>query len=220
MRAATWLLIVSAILVAAAAWFEPKEIEHHWDGSTSPQHDLVVARGPAIVRYDDANDTTLALYQCAHAYCSVAVKLDGNATGETRVLLARSWRQEVLSPSFENASRVVVEPFRMIPTTPLVLFAGLSVLALGVSLPLRARAPRWALAGPIVGSAFGLWAGSWSSVADLTGYLVAFLVGAVGIALLALPHTRPVGKTVALAGACAFLIIILTDGYHPACCAM
>lgn len=65
-------------LGARAAWPEPRWLDDLDAGDPLPSR--VLARGPGIARYDAADDSTLALFECSHApSCPIALALRGDA---------------------------------------------------------------------------------------------------------------------------------------------
>lgn len=69
---------LAVVLGARAAWPEPRWLDDLDAGDGMPSR--VLARGPGVARYDAENDTTLALFECAHApSCPVALAIRGDA---------------------------------------------------------------------------------------------------------------------------------------------
>jgi hypothetical protein len=65
----------------------PQELEYALqDAETSspPRVAKIAARGPAVARYDAANDTTVLAFQCAHQSCYTAVRVKGHLDGADR----------------------------------------------------------------------------------------------------------------------------------------
>lgn len=77
------LAILGTSLLALALLFvalpPPTDYEEWIQHGKEPRGSLLVARGPAIARYDAQEDLTFAVFECAHGYCPTAATLRGDA---------------------------------------------------------------------------------------------------------------------------------------------
>lgn len=227
------LLILSQILVPRPADFE------QWACCGGAEGDRFAARGPAVARYDAANDTTYAAIPCAHQYCAIALRIPGDARAaleQPHFLLiplgplSRDW--ETLDPPLgmrvagtdRGVDRVSVTKYHVASPLPGALFAAiaLAVLALGAGLLFGTNPAGW-----IAGGAGALGAGIGFAAANegMEGAILIFL-GLLPLAFLGLlmltfgrrwPRVRALGAIMLLfaAGALATAWAIEPYFVHP-----
>lgn len=167
----------------------------------SPDSWLLAARGPAIARYDEANDTTFALFECSHGYCPFAARIRGDArdnVAQGTVLLFSRYRPtpggigpmsfSIETPDGLQRSMVVtnatIEPMDIAsPWFHLGVYGGAFLLvALGGALAWGADA--WDLgmasAGIVIGLAWGLFLVRAPEL--IVGPFLALVLGGLGLA--------------------------------------
>lgn len=213
-RALGLALVAVAVLGAIAMPFvNPLPVDHEqWSCCGGEAGVLMVARGPAVARYDAASDTTLAVFECGHHYCDVATQIAGNATAQVAraqtLLFSPSGTPaegsvdlaepilvpEGLSPA-KNVTSMTAARFEVGRAyVPLLLDQILLVAGVvGVALAVR-RSDVEALSGAL-GAALGLVVGAQLAAQGpaLAGLATALLVAAAagGVAALVLARKHP-----------------------------
>lgn len=200
------LLVALAGLLALAGLFAndppPGSFEQWACCGTSPDSWLLIARGPAISRYDEVNDTTFAVFECGHAYCDFAARIPGDAREDVareNVLLFSSYRPTpggiaqmaepigIQGSAFGGGGVVAnatIEPLEIAsPWLHLGLYAGAFLLvAMGGAIAWGAGA--WERGMTLAGAASGLaWGAMLVRAPELiVGPIMAILLGGLGLA--------------------------------------
>lgn len=162
-------LIATGILLAALPL--PREYED-WAGG-GEGGTLLIARGPAIARYDPATDTTIAVFECGHWPCQVATQVAGNATETVArsqvVLFAPNGLARgdvditppiVIRDGPANVTSMTAARFEIGRAWLPVLLYQLAFLAVVVGVPLVSRAGDRIVLASALGAGAGMFAGA------------------------------------------------------------
>lgn len=198
---------------------------------------FVVERGPALSRYDEANETTLVVTYCGHGYCDIGYLVAGDARGVVdapRFALrevGNDARALVRVEPLENPERpgpvtqAYQGPYEVSVIWPRValLVGGVAVAAVGMALGLGRvaevigrRARLWPF---VVVPAIGALVGMRGAAAGILGLFVLFgafllaCISLVGMALL--PRGRSVGAALFAAALAAAAVILTARPFFP-----